>query len=296
VNSAIDAIKALLPNNPTLVDIGAAKGDFTSDFLESFPGAEALLFEPTRESVIVLLERFRGNTRVKIFGHALGNVKGTGALHSYRQSEDNSLLNSLVQDAESSENRVKVETLDDFLALPGMLSRVDMIKIDTQGTDLKVLEGARKTIQKHQPFIVAEAIFVPLYAGQDSYYGILDFMRQQEYRLAGILETHCTREGLLAFADLFFMPEKIYLRFCSSQTYGEFICVDASYLSEQNRVLGRACHERLDLIERLQKVADERLRLINELSKIAEERLSVIHTLDAEVKNLKGGTRPHGGS
>jgi FkbM family methyltransferase len=217
VNSAMSALKMLLPRDPSLVDIGAAKGDFTSSFLEVFPEVRALLFEPTRESVLLLQERFRENPQIKILGYAVGNTKRTAALHSYKQSENNSLLISLVQNTESLEPGVKVETLDDCLAQAGMLSRVDIVKIDTQGTDLKVLQGAQKTIERYQPFILAEAIFVPLYDGQDSYYGILDFMRQQEYRLAGIFETHSTQQGLLAFADLLFLPEQVYLQFCDIQ-------------------------------------------------------------------------------
>ncbi|MGD0038760.1 MAG: FkbM family methyltransferase [Bacteroidota bacterium] len=286
--SAIDALKIFLPLDPSLVDIGAAKGDFTSSFLEAFPGAQAVLFEPTGKSVVALQERFRENTRIQILSHAIGNAQGTATLYSYEQSENNSLLNSLVQDAEVLQNSVKVETLDDCLAQSGMLSKVDMIKIDTQGTDLKVIQGARKTIERFHPLILAEAIFVPLYDGQDSYYGILDFMRQLEYHLAGIFEMHCRQDGLLAFADLLFLPEQIYLQFCSSQTFGHFVSVDAKYLKEQNRTLEQVCEERLNLIEQLQMTADERLKLINELSKIAGERLTVIQTMDAEVKKLKG--------
>jgi FkbM family methyltransferase len=272
-----------------LVDVGAAKGEFTSGFLDAFPEARALLFEPTSESFAILRERFRENSQVKIRQHAVGSAKGTVAFHLYEKSEDNSLLISVVQDAELTAGSIKVETLDESLEQSSLLSTVDIIKIDTQGTDLRVLQGARKTIERYRPIILTEAIFVPMYEGQDSYYGILDFMRQQEYHLEGIFEAHCTPEGTLAFADLLFVPEQSYLKFCKSRNYGQFVCADATNLKVQNRTLEQVCRDRLDLIERLQITAEERLKLINDLSRIAEERLSVIHSLDAEVKRLKGG-------
>jgi FkbM family methyltransferase len=286
VIGAISALKTLLPSNLLFVDVGASKGDFTASILGVFPDAKGLLFEPTSSGVVALGQRFHDNPRIHIFSCALSSEAGTAAFNRYEQSENNSLLDSLLHVPLSVESQVRIETFDDFVQNASTLSKIDLIKIDTQGTDLRVLQGAEKTIERHRPAILTETIYVPLYEGQDSYYAILDFMRSHEYHLAGIYESHQTSTGLVAYADLLFLPESVYSTFLSVHDLGPFICADPYYLLEKNENLNQVCQERLDLINRLQAAADERLKLINELSRFAQERLDLIQNLHGECDRL----------
>jgi hypothetical protein len=47
----------------------------------------------------------------------------------------------------------QITTIDDFVAQQN-INRVDFIKIDTEGYEAKVIEGARDTIKKQRPIIV----------------------------------------------------------------------------------------------------------------------------------------------
>ena len=51
--------------------------------------------------------------------------------------------------------RVDVRTLDDLVSTLG-LGRVDVIKLDVEGSELHVLEGARSVIARHRPLLLLE--------------------------------------------------------------------------------------------------------------------------------------------
>ncbi len=51
---------------------------------------------------------------------------------------------------------VDANTLDNELSLLGIDTKVSLIKIDVEGAEYLVLEGAYETIKQHKPFIIIE--------------------------------------------------------------------------------------------------------------------------------------------
>jgi FkbM family methyltransferase len=282
----LSQLREILPSDFTCVDVGAFRGEFTALVLEVYPCARALLFEPTLDSYERLRERFNSNQLVQIYNCALDREEGTKPFFVFDRPENNSLLKTVPENISFAERRAQVNTLDAFLERLGEKRRIDFIKTDTQGCDLRVLEGSKRIIEKYRPVILTEVIFVRLYDGQDSCFAIFCFMLDHSYKLAGIYNAHATPEGLLAFADLLFLPDTIYSKFQSLHEDRQFICADPAYLLEQNKSLKVICDERLELINDLTQTAEERLQLINQLTKAAEERMKVIQLLEAEVRRL----------
>jgi hypothetical protein len=54
--------------------------------------------------------------------------------------------------------RVMTTTLDNFVK-KHKVAQIDLMKIDTEGNEVKVLKGAEKTISKERPIIICETLF-----------------------------------------------------------------------------------------------------------------------------------------
>jgi len=122
-------------------DVGAHHGQSAEQFLRWFPGARVYCFEPVAESLALLRERLAGESRVRCFQLALGARSGEAAIRR-DGTPDSYSIEELPEPAQAgSGDVVAVETVDRFSAREG-IARIGLLKVDTEGHDLAVLEGA----------------------------------------------------------------------------------------------------------------------------------------------------------
>jgi FkbM family methyltransferase len=192
-----------------IFDVGANVGDMTDAFLAAFPDARIYAFEPHPEVARRTSDRFASTDRVSVLNEALGTAPSTLALHCYSNSAINS-LNS-VSDAGSSlmdgEVRslgtiiTKVDTVDRLMAEEG-IQNLDLLKLDTQGSELAVLKGANVALQRGNiKFIIAELLFVPLYDNQSSFSEVCQYLLSMGYDLVDFYDFVYTPEGQLKWGD-----------------------------------------------------------------------------------------------
>jgi FkbM family methyltransferase len=160
-----------------IIDVGAYKGDFTASVLFALPNAKAWLFEPTDEKYRQLLKRFHDFSGVKVFNIALSSREGSQEFFQTEDAATNSLLEPCSTQSQFNISRVAIRRLDNFLEQEAIHDPIDLLKLDAQGNDFRILQGAARTIQEYHPLIMVECIFVPIYKEQDSYYDILGFMQ-----------------------------------------------------------------------------------------------------------------------
>ena len=136
----------------TVMDVGANLGLYSLLASRAVgPSGKVYAFEPVPEIFARLKEHIALNNAANVIPVpiALSNEKGVAKM-SVRGSGSSffrHLSNEFVE--------VQVERLDDFVEREG-IERVDAIKIDVEGAELKVIRGADKTIRHNKPILMVE--------------------------------------------------------------------------------------------------------------------------------------------
>jgi FkbM family methyltransferase len=139
-------------------DVGANIGEVTI-FAAKYvgPTGRVVAFEPNPD-VAVSLER---NVAINDFEHVkvvrAGLLDKEATMPIYTPLGRNGGMTTLYPrgDLFTLARTVSLITLDDFVAGQG-ISQLDGIKIDVEGAEIAVLQGASETIQKYRPWIIVE--------------------------------------------------------------------------------------------------------------------------------------------
>lgn len=139
-----DQILQQIPNKRTFVDVGANVGIWSYHLHDKFQ--KVFSYEPSKQNI----ECFQMNvgTRTELRIKALANFNGEAEFH---QAGKNCGDGKLCRPGVSASYLVPVVTLDSE-----NLTDVDLIKIDVQGWEYEVLQGAKNTIMKFQPWVIFE--------------------------------------------------------------------------------------------------------------------------------------------
>lgn len=137
------ALKTPIPERPVIIDAGANIGISALWFLAYHPGARLTCFEPGSENFALLAQNLGRYPDVSLEQAALGleegelrlNLSGHGAMHSVKEAEN-------VIGSESTRG----VRLDRFLA-DRKIDRVDLLKLDVEGSELDTLRGLGDRIQ-----------------------------------------------------------------------------------------------------------------------------------------------------
>ncbi|MFG1278783.1 FkbM family methyltransferase [Xanthobacter autotrophicus] len=155
-DSEVRLLPLLVAPGDTVCDIGANRGFFTYWLLKR--GARVLAFEPNPRLVRILKLRFPGEIgsgALTLFETALSADAGAAVLHIPRDLSPLATLDGdLAQQVEGPTDnvRVPIARLDACVSVP-----VSFIKLDVEGHEVKVLEGARGIITATRPTFLIEA-------------------------------------------------------------------------------------------------------------------------------------------
>jgi hypothetical protein len=96
----------------------------------------------------------------------------------------------------------EVKTLNQ-IATSSKSGMPDMVKIDAEGLDLKVLAGASELISKTEIFLVEAAVCAPL---ENSVAGVMQFMSNAGYQLIDITDLNRSPKfGVLWLLEMAFL-------------------------------------------------------------------------------------------
>lgn len=188
----------------TVLDVGANKGQFTVAMCELLGPVHVHSFEPLPDMSVKLSRACARYPYVDVYRLALGSAPGRATFHVNAHSQASSLLNigqrhrAAFPDAvPTSTVDVEVARLDDVVE-PTSLASPALLKIDTQGYETEVLDGASRSLE-HIEWLIAELSFLPLYEGERSFLEVLEILRVRGFRFerpVGALKHPATGEYL----------------------------------------------------------------------------------------------------
>ena len=175
-----------------LVDVGA-RGGLRSNWLPARRHLKLIGFEPDQRAFGQLEERSTaGEPATTFFNRALHNSRGSLRLHVARDGgltsmfEPDRTLIDLFPDADRFDTvdvqQVEADTLDNQLSAHNVPD-VDFIKVDTQGSELFILEGAARALASSVIGVEVEVEFAPIYKEQPLFADVDKYLRGCGYVL-----------------------------------------------------------------------------------------------------------------
>lgn len=130
----------------TVIDVGAQYGDYTI-LCNKIYGSKVYAFEPLPQNFREIKKNLRLNglqnsDSIKIFNVALADKNRSGTA-----DYANNMVNNM---GEGTKIKIRFRTLDSYGFKP------DILKIDVEGFEIGVLNGAMNTIKKYRPKIIIE--------------------------------------------------------------------------------------------------------------------------------------------
>jgi FkbM family methyltransferase len=146
-----DLIRRYLPDDGRMIDVGANIGRVSEHAMAGKPNAQALLFEPIIDYAAICRERFAGQPNVTVAPCGLSDEPGLATIHATRDSLGWNTLDPAYAGEKMQPLTVALLALD---MVP--VVRCDVLKIDTEGWEGKVIKGAHQTIMRCRPVIIME--------------------------------------------------------------------------------------------------------------------------------------------
>ena len=201
-------------NRPLIFDVGAYQGESVRAYNTYFEGqCQIFSFEPYQTSFESLQKNVKGMSNVEVFNVALGNEEAHSELHVNKFAATNSFLPSAAEGIQAwGEHslgtecvvQVPIRTID-RLVEEYQIEQIDILKMDTQGTEHLVLEGAKEAIAQGKIHLLySELIVMPIYEGQIALDEMLRIFREFGFELYRLFQT-MDHKGKLKFMDGIFV-------------------------------------------------------------------------------------------
>jgi FkbM family methyltransferase len=197
--------KELIGNKLVFFDIGANWGQTIKKMSSNYPDAKVHAFEPSKNCFESLKVNFKNNT-VSLHNLAVGSSSSQLEFNEYSWSALNSLLKRAYGTAEILETYlVDVVTIDEFCK-NNAVSHINLLKTDTEGYELNVLEGASEMMRRNKiQFVYVEIFFNENYVGQSSFGDIYNFLLENGFELVRFYDVLYTNDGVASKTDTLFI-------------------------------------------------------------------------------------------
>ena len=179
-----------------VIDVGGHQGGY-GHFLRTDVGYSGLIisFEPALENLSMLRKRAERDGNWMVLGLALGdeitrremNVMKLSVFNSFLEPTDSAVSDFRLRNAVVQREMVEMQTLDAIFERISKERGIERpyLKIDTQGFDFRVLQGAQRVLGKFLG-VQVEASVKPLYVGAVPFTEVFEYLRARGFELTGM--------------------------------------------------------------------------------------------------------------
>lgn len=200
-----------LKRDMVFVDVGANQGEYTLFVAKRLPQGRVLAFEPLPLIRRVLEENVRLNhfSNVEIFDYGLSDRDEDLTIHEVESDHEGLATFYLGERKSKASFEVPLKTLDAVFPATG-LSRLDFIKLDIEGGELKALNGSYQTIKAYKPVIMIEINDETYRAAGYNTADVKNFFDSLHYRAYRIEKRGRLKicDNLPAFGNIIFSPDE----------------------------------------------------------------------------------------
>lgn len=224
-----DIFEKLSRNIDTFLDIGSNIGYYSLIAAKSNPKIKVFAFEPAIGPKHFLQKNIQLNNcqnKIKAIDFALSNQVGEIDFYEVESLKYKNLKYNLAGEGNAGtkttsrnfiKNTVTATTLENFI-LNEKLTSIDLIKIDTEGTEIDILNSGKEIIKSFEPIIICETLYNTIEVKLDEYFTELgyEFFNHTEKGLENV--STVKRDYDTGVRNCFFVP-KSKLGLISSYIY-----------------------------------------------------------------------------
>ncbi|MEO8085475.1 MAG: FkbM family methyltransferase [Bacteroidota bacterium] len=167
-----------------VIDVGAFNGSTSIFFAKNFPGLKVTGFEPNPATFPQAKKNCENYPGISLKQVAVDQEEGELDFFV----SDNNLSSSLNRITDNEQFSMKQQIKVKVMTLDGCLESVKLvllIKLDTQGRELKIMTGGTQTLKKTK-YILTEMNNHNYYENGCQYYQVDAFLREHKFKLVNI--------------------------------------------------------------------------------------------------------------
>ncbi|VAV85786.1 hypothetical protein MNBD_DELTA01-1972 [hydrothermal vent metagenome] len=200
----------------TVIDVGAAVGDFTVECYRFFPDSKYILIDPLEENREKLNNVTKNIPGAKHIMAIADSSTVERVLNVHTDLVGSSLYLEQEADLDGVPRKVPAVTLNNLCKENGLTGPY-LIKIDVQGAELDVLAGADDILNEAE-YVILEVSFFQFVKDGPQFYDIVSFMKSKGFVAYDMFSAHYKLiDGALAQNDIAFVKE--YGRFRNDHIY-----------------------------------------------------------------------------
>lgn len=177
-----------LDRNRDVVDVGANVGLYSVFFAKIVNGRTVLAIEPTQAALSRLYKNIEINNvsgNVVVFEGIVSNTSGRSSIKVIEGKSEYSTIGELVHPSairyQHKIEEVESSTLDDLIDKESL--DPGFIKIDVEGVENLIFEGARTVMENHRPIVISELSDCLLKENGSSSREVIEIINKYDYRV-----------------------------------------------------------------------------------------------------------------